>query len=137
MWPFPKIRKAFGLHKNTDISDILQDVVECRHLGRSYNGNRVVDANKRLGRPQVIELDSIEAQIICDYLEEGGSVRNAHSLVNEHRRQQNLASLTIAATHAALHRASPKRIKVETSKQGSNDLPVHGLWHPWDGSVSY
>jgi hypothetical protein len=94
----PEIRKALGIQKSVDILNILEDVVECKRLGQKYNGDRRVDPNKKLGRRPIISMDSIEAQIIVDYIEDGGSVRNAHALVNEHRRQQLLASLTIAAT---------------------------------------
>ena len=105
----PKICKAFGLHKSTDISDILQDIIDCKQLGQLYTGDVFVDANKRLGQPPIIELDLVEAQIICDYVEEAGSVCNAHSLVNEHHRQQNLASLAIEATRSVLKHASTKK----------------------------
>lgn len=48
----PKIKKTLGIGKKVEISHILEDVVTCKRLGRKYTGERVVDPNKKLGRPR-------------------------------------------------------------------------------------
>ena len=117
----PKIKKMLGIHKKTDISSILYGVLDSKRLGLAYTGERVIDLNEKIGRPPIIQVNSMEAQIIVDYIEDGGSILNAHLLVNEHRRQQNLSSLTIAATKSLINRALAKLVKVQSLKQGSND----------------
>lgn len=89
----PLIRNALNIQKSVDIEYILHDYIECKKLGVAYSGERIFSLGSMLGRPPVISLDSIEAQIIVDAIEEGGSIRIAHSMVNEHRRQMELESI--------------------------------------------
>ena len=73
----------------------------------------------------IITTDSTEAQIIADCMEDGMSCRLAWHLVNEHRRQQDLESLTFSAVYSVIARLKPKVKKVKHLKQGSNDETSH------------
>jgi hypothetical protein len=82
-----------------------------------YEGGRRV--KNPIGRPSIIATDSAEAQIVADGMEEGLGVGITTGLVNEHRRQQCLASITKAAVFAVTKRLQPRKEKVVKLKQGA------------------
>jgi hypothetical protein len=77
------------------------------------------------GLKVIITTDSTEAQIIADSMQDGMSCRLAWHLVNEHRYQQDLESLTFSAVYSVIARLMPKVKKVKHLKQGSNDKMSH------------
>ena len=63
---------------------VLVDVQECLRLKVQYRGKRHSGSG---GHNKLIELKSVEAQIIADDLEAGLSVKHATTHVNEHRAE--------------------------------------------------
>ena len=53
------------------VDHILNDVLACKKAGISYVGEQQVGDAKVLGQPPVLSVDSVEAQIIADALEQG------------------------------------------------------------------
>jgi hypothetical protein len=119
------IRKFLCLDRNYPVKPILEDVLECRRKGIPYEGNRRV--TQKLGRKPIISIDSIEAQIIADAIEDYLGIRSATQLVNEHRKQQNLVAITKSAVEGLIKRLNPMVQKVERKKQGSGK----GVDTPW------
>ena len=65
---------------------VLVDVQECLRLKVQYRGERHSGSG---GHNNLIDLDSLEAQIITDNLEAWLSVKHATAHVNEHRAKCN------------------------------------------------
>jgi hypothetical protein len=90
------IRKDLNLNVNSIIRYILEDVLSCKNQGLQYTGLRNITSCGGIGRPPLIQLDSMEAELIVDGIEEGQSICNCCYVVNEHRRQEGLTALTLS-----------------------------------------
>ncbi len=85
-----KIKKALNINHGTNIFYIFQEVIDHKKHGKHYTGK----IKPKSGRPAMIAIDSIEAQIIADALESGFSTRLAHWLVNWHCKEAGKDSYT-------------------------------------------
>ena len=115
----PQIKKALAIPLTTNITYILDEFLNCKEFGITYDGSRLVAT--KLGRQPMLANDSLEAQIVADSQEEGASVRHSHYIVNTFRREQDLLSLTLGCVYALIVRLKPKAQRVKYIKQGSND----------------
>eukprot|EP00536_Pseudo-nitzschia_multiseries_P006045 jgi/Psemu1/14316/gm1.14316_g len=71
------------------------------------------------GRPPIIALDSIEAEIVADSIESGNSVRMSTVMVNKYRKKLELPSFTYSAVRGCMLRLNPLIKMVKRGKQGS------------------
>jgi hypothetical protein len=118
----PQIRKAFNLSKNHRIDHILSDVVACKKAGITYTGTRKIGAHTTMGKPPILATDSIEAQIIADCLVSGWSPLSLSQwMVNQHRKEAQEESLTLAPIRHLMKRLKPVVRKVKKQAQGSKD----------------
>jgi hypothetical protein len=117
----PQIRKAFNLSKNHRIDHILRDVVACKKAGITYTGKRKIGAHTTMGKPPILTTDSIKAQIIANCLESGWSLSLSQWMVNQHRKEAQEESLTLAQIRHLMKRLKPVVRKVKKQAQGSND----------------
>jgi hypothetical protein len=113
-----KIKRAMNVGKNHDISPILLHVLECKKLGMRYNGDNNLS---QCGRNKIIDLDSVEAQIAVDAVESGSSLAIAWNLVNQHRKEEGLDSVTRSAIYNVIRQCRPKSKPISYRKQGSTD----------------
>ena len=78
-----KIKNAMNVHGGSDISGILEEILECKKLGIRYDGD---GERKNCGRKRALDSKSVKAQIAVDAIESGSSVRIAWNVVNQHRK---------------------------------------------------
>jgi hypothetical protein len=112
------IRDRLGLQCQTKIDPILNDVLACKKAGISYTGERHV-GDAKVGRPPILAVDSVEAQIIADSLESGGSIPIACWLANQHRKEIGAESICIAPVRSLVKRMAPSVEKIKKRAQGS------------------
>jgi hypothetical protein len=101
----PKIRKALQLSRNTKIFSLFRNVLACKRDGVTYTGERCVESI--LGRPSIIPLNSVEAQIIADSAEDGFGREHTKLQVNQYQKEQNLPSLTTGAIATCIKNLKP------------------------------
>lgn len=96
------IKKDLGISRNSKVNDILIDFVKCQEKGEVYQGR----GNRgQCGRNPLIELESKEAQIIVNELENNdGSIRSAWKAVNVYREEVKREKLTESAVYGAIAR---------------------------------
>ena len=117
----PQIRNFLGVSRGTDIRHILESVILCRSAGTKYDGSYRSLSEEGPGQPPIIRLESQEAQIIADLMEDGASISMAWMIVNSHREEQELTSLTRSAVYSCIKRLRPEVTPVTKLKQGSSD----------------
>eukprot|EP00536_Pseudo-nitzschia_multiseries_P007536 jgi/Psemu1/18162/gm1.18162_g len=104
------------LHKR--ISQVCTEVLHCVENGTPYTG----DGNySKSGRPPVIAVDTIEAEIIADSIEGGNSIRMTRLIVNQYRRKFQLPALTYWSVRSCMLRLSPQIKAFKRGKQGSKN----------------
>ncbi len=111
----PQIRKAFDLSYSARIDHILNDVVACKKAGIAYTGTRKIGPTT--GRQPTLATDSIEAQIVADCLESGFSLSLTQWMVNQHRKEAQEESLTLAPIRHLMKRLKPVIRKVKKQKR--------------------
>jgi hypothetical protein len=72
-----------------------------------------------MGQPPILSVESVEAQIIADALEQGTSIPNACWLANKHRKETGEDSLCIAPVRNLIKRMKPSVEKIKKRAQGS------------------
>ena len=94
------------------------------HSQVQYRGERHSGSG---GHNKLIELDSVEAQIIADDLEAGLTVRHATAHVNEHRAECDPPKIHVgmSAVSSAVLRMDPAVDPIETS----------GSWEQWHSAL--
>eukprot|EP00536_Pseudo-nitzschia_multiseries_P015155 jgi/Psemu1/41493/gm1.41493_g len=86
--------------------------------GTAYTG----DGNySKSGRPPVIAVDTIEAEIIADSIEGENSIRMTRLIVNQYRRKFQLPALTYWSVRSCMLRLSPQIKAIKRDKQGSKN----------------
>ena len=113
-----KVKRDLNMCPSTDIVYILNDVVQCRLSGTKYEGKR----NEGTGAIADLKTDSIEAQIVADELEGGGSIFIAWNAVNVYRESVQKERVTKSKVYTLIQNLKPKLAKVEAHRQGSNDV---------------
>jgi hypothetical protein len=113
-----KIRDRLGISPQTKIDHILNDVLACKKAGISYEGERQV-GDAKVGKRPHLAVDSVEAQIIADALESGGSIPTACWLANQHRKETGADSLCIAPVRSLVKRLDASVEKIKKRAQGS------------------
>ena len=91
------IIKALGMPPGSRdvVFRVLEDVWECQKNGLEYSGERRAGSG---GQNKLIELDSIEAQIVADGIEGGLGLTQTTYLVNKHRLKNSLVHVGRSAT---------------------------------------
>ena len=116
----PKIRKALDIPEKSPIKSILYDILEHKRMGLEYKGDRII-TDSPLGRTPILTLDSPEAQIVADAIEDGLSIVQTTMMCNEHRRQEQLIALTKAPIEGLIKKMKPLVTKITKTKQGNRD----------------
>ena len=111
---FQDRRVAF---KNTVVK-VLNTLIECQKTGVPYAGAGNYAA---CGRKPLIDLESVEAEIVADSFEGGQTLDFATYNVNTHRESKGLPSLTSSAVYGCFRRMKPQVKKIKRGKQGSKD----------------
>lgn len=114
----PNIRNDLDLPDAFKLRHILREVIKCADEGKVYDGKPANMEGRK--KKVIIKEDSEEAQLIADVTEFGGSHRQAWRIVNKHRREEGLPSLTQSAVSNLIRRLKPKLESVTTRKQGSS-----------------
>ena len=93
------------LKRQTNIKPILRDILVCKHNGTTYRGDTKLKGN--VGRRATLEVDSIEAQIIANFIETGMSQRRALSMLNHHRNELNQPLVSYTAVNTLIKQMKP------------------------------
>eukprot|EP00536_Pseudo-nitzschia_multiseries_P013397 jgi/Psemu1/35149/gm1.35149_g len=109
---FKNDRRAF----RDTVIQVCTDVLYCQDNGIFYSGKGNYSTT---GRPPIIALDSIEAEIVADSIESGNSVRMSTVIVNKYRKKLELPSFTYSAVRGCMLRLNPLIKTVKRGKQGS------------------
>ena len=90
-----KLCKVFGLSGSggtvVNIRGVLEDILRCHEQGVTYTPIRNCP---RMGPQPIVSIDSSEAQIIADCVEDGMSISLTLLLVNKHRTETEKIPLT-------------------------------------------
>ena len=89
------IRARCRLTRHYDVGRVIEDYNRHKALGIQYTGNRVFES--KAGRKAILDVGSVESQLVADAIEQGTSLQLAHLIVNTHRQQQELPSVTYSA----------------------------------------
>ena len=110
------IKKVFDIPQGTEISYILRAVIMCHELGLEYDGSTITE---RTGRIPILDIHSEEGTIAANNLERGVGRPLIHMLVNDHRMQNELPSVTLSSVKGLIDRMKPKEKKINKRPQGS------------------
>ena len=113
------IKKVFDIPQGTEISYILRAVIMCHELGLEYDGSTITE---RTGRIPILDIHSEEGTIAANNLERGVGRPLIHMLVNDHRMQNELPSVTLSSVKGLIDRMKPKEKKINKRPQGSYDV---------------
>ena len=80
------LKELVGFHHNSKVNPILMDVIYCKKNGLQYTGKHKYA--QRSSRAIIRELDGIEAQIVADSIEDGHSIRQSLSVLNNHEKEK-------------------------------------------------
>ena len=69
-----------------------------------------------------IPLDSLEAQLIADYMEKGLSFERVCEEINVDRKKENQELFTLSAIYGVVRRLKPLQSTVKNRKQGSTNV---------------
>ena len=117
---FPGGHKGAGVSKKTlwkQISRVITNVNVCRKFGGQYDGT----VNWSGGQEGMIALDSLEAQIICDSMEIGNSLRVTKMNLNDFRRRNDLFTYGYNPIYTCYKNMKPRITPIHHKKQGSID----------------
>ena len=67
-----KLKEMVGFHKNTNIKNVLLDVLHCKKHGLQYSPKLKFAATSNQSTIQ--DLTGVEAQIVADCVEDGHSI---------------------------------------------------------------
>ena len=101
------------------VQRVLLDVLHCQECEIPYTaeGNYA-----GVGRPCIILIPSVEAEIIADSMEMGNSLKMSTHVVNLYRKENELGALTQSAVRGCFVRLKPQIRAVKKGKQGSDDI---------------
>eukprot|EP00536_Pseudo-nitzschia_multiseries_P016904 jgi/Psemu1/48298/gm1.48298_g len=100
------------------VSQVCTEVLHCVENGTASTG----DGNySKSGRPPVIAVDTIEAEIIAYSIEGGNSIRMTRLIVNQYRRKFQLPALTYWSVRSCMLRLSPQIRAIKRGKEGSKN----------------
>jgi len=116
-----QIRKRLELGRWIDIESILTEVLRCKMDRTQYTGALRPRGGRTNGRPPIIALDSEEAQIIADCIEDGLSPGSTTQAVNQRWEDADQDALTNSAVATCVRNVKPKMVPVQKLKQGSHD----------------
>ena len=106
----------------SDFSAIFRHVIECARTEIRFEVKDM--AKGPIGRPPVIQINSIKAQIIADCIESGLSIKRACYKLNKHHLKNNKETVGESTVHHLVKRLQPKVSVVKKRKQGRID-PNH------------
>ena len=100
---------------------VLEEVQLCAKAGIPYVGTRKCPSRARAKIP----LDSVEAQIVADYMEDGYGLRQTTAQVNKYRQDQaeddSWVRVGVSAVYSCYLALDPVVTAVEDVKQGKHD----------------
>jgi len=96
----------------------LFDYLDWKDNNEIYKGETT---SKRTGRKPILSLDSEEAIIIANNIERGMSAPLVHLLVNKHRQEEELPSVTQSAIEKCIERMQAVKKSIKKRPQGSYD----------------
>lgn len=102
---------------------VLEDVVQCHKEGVEYSPVKKAGCG---GQNKLIQLGSLEEQIVADNMEAGLGLTQTTKLVNVYRQEEGLADVGRSAVHSAYLRLEPVVTQILDAKQGSYDK--HSTW---------
>ena len=113
------IKKTFNIPRGTEVTHILRAVIMYQEIGELYTGET---ASCKTGRIPILAVASQEAVIIANSLERGLSPKLIHLVINKHRLEQQLPSVTLSAVEGLITRMNPVKRSVGKRPQGSYDV---------------
>jgi hypothetical protein len=116
------IKRNLNLPSHTETTQIFRDYLDCRDAGVKYKGDWSIKVGNTLGRPTILTINSTEAQILADTQEEGFSLSLSWHVINQHRQEAGLPSVTRSAVNGLLTRLKPKLSRIQKVSQGSRDI---------------
>ena len=99
------------------ITRVLVNLSMCQKLGIPYEGK----VNWGGGAKSLIDLKSPEAQIICDSIEQGNSIKMTKLIVNEYRKERTLPLFGYNPIFSCYQKMKPKVIPYTKKRQGSTN----------------
>ena len=97
---------------------VFKRITWCIDRGVEIDVNR---EGRELKQVNVIDLDSVDAQLIADHLEKGASYEMAANIINTEKSMKNEPPLTLSAVYGCARRLKPLVTAVKKRKQGSID----------------
>ena len=114
-----QIKKICKVPERTDIDYILKDAIQCKRSKKQYLGTQ---ATGTPGRKAILDVRSGEGTIIAQALRRGLSRPNVLLLVQNHRREEGLPSVTQAAIDGCMKKMKAVKRTVGKRPQGSHDV---------------
>ena len=125
------IRRRLLLGKRHGIKNVISDYLLHQAMGIPYKGDRI--QREPLGRKLILDMDSVEASLLADKIEDGVSLPTCWDIINEHRQQEQKPSVTYSAVYGLLQHMQPKQQLVKVHRQGNADVELPGAKarHGW------
>jgi hypothetical protein len=117
MFPESNVDVPMARTLTQTIERVLANLSLSRKSGIQYEGNVSWEG----GAKSLIELDQPEAQIICDSIEQGNSIKMTKLIVNKYRKERNLPLFGYNPIFGCYQRMKPKVIPYRKKRQGSTD----------------
>lgn len=113
------IKKTLNIPVRTRIAYIAEDILACQKEEIPYHGGRRIHS---AFRPVILDVQSYEAQIVADCLEDGFSLQMATNLVNKHRMDNDEDLVSNSAVYGLSKRLEPQVTPIKKIKQGDKDI---------------
>jgi hypothetical protein len=108
-----KIKDELMIPIGTCFHNILLDILLCQSMGTTYHGDSYVDHKEiRLDR-RLLKVDSNEAQLIADCIEDGLSLRLTAHVINASQKEANLPTFTLSTIYNCIKMMQPKSFRIK------------------------
>ena len=97
-------QKKFADNLAKTVRRVLYAIQDCKKEKRDYDRS----INYKGGNKAIINLESLEAQIICDSIESGNSIRMTLMIVNHNHMEDKLPLLGYALVLSCYHWMEPQ-----------------------------
>ena len=108
----PAIWKALSIPQTNQIAYIFEDVIRWIKEGLSYTGKHKQKKYGHIGWKPFIPMDSLEAQIIADWIEDCLSLLATLNASNLHQEYQGKELYTVSSICITVVTLKPKLLKV-------------------------
>ena len=103
------------------ISNVLQNVTTSFKNGMEYTGEINV---KFMRESRKIKEDSIDEELICNWMEDGLGFRLTTMFLNEHRKQEGREEVAVKSVYNTFHRMNPLITRIEKSPQKPENIEL-------------